>query len=34
MLAKISSRADYVDEVYRSLLDAITDGTLAPGARV
>jgi DNA-binding GntR family transcriptional regulator len=34
MLAKIPSRTDYVDEVYRALLDAISDGTLAPGARV
>lgn len=34
MLAKIPSRTDYVDEVYRSLLDAISDGTLAPGARI
>jgi DNA-binding GntR family transcriptional regulator len=33
-LAKIPSRTDYVDEVYRALLDAISDGTLAPGARV
>lgn len=34
MLAKIPSRTDYVDEVYRTLLDAISDGTLAPGTRV
>lgn len=34
MLANIPSRTDYVDEVYRALLDAISDGTLAPGARV
>ncbi len=33
-LAKIPSRTDYVDEVYRALLDAISDGTLAPGARI
>ena len=34
MLSKIPSRTDYVDEVYRALLDAISDGTLAPGARL
>lgn len=34
ILAKLPSRTDYVDEVYRTLLDAISDGTLAPGARV
>ena len=34
ILAKVPSRTDYVDEVYRTLLDAITDGTLAPGTRV
>jgi DNA-binding GntR family transcriptional regulator len=34
ILAKVPSRTDYVDEVYRTLLDAISDGTLAPGARV
>ena len=34
MLARIPNRTDYVDEVYRALLDAISDGTLAPGARV
>ncbi len=33
-LAKLPSRTDYVDEVYRALLDAISDGTLAPGTRV
>ncbi len=33
-LAKVPARTDYVDEVYRSLLDAICDGTLAPGARI
>ncbi len=33
-LAKIRSRTDYVDEVYKALLDAISDGTLAPGARI
>ena len=34
MLARLPSRTDYVDEVYRALLDAISDGTLAPGTRV
>lgn len=33
-LARISTRTDYVDEVYKSLLDAISDGSLAPGERV
>jgi DNA-binding GntR family transcriptional regulator len=33
-LAKIPSRTDFVDEVYRRLLDAISDGSLAPGERV
>jgi DNA-binding GntR family transcriptional regulator len=33
-LAKVAIRTDYVDEVYRTLLDAISDGTLAPGTRV
>ncbi len=33
-LSKVPLRTDYVDEVYRSLLDAISDGTLAPGARI
>jgi len=33
-LAKIPSRTDYVDEVYKSLLDAISAGTLAPGERI
>ena len=33
-LAKIRSRTDYVDEVYKTLLDAISDGTLAPGERI
>lgn len=31
---KIQSRPDYVDEVYKRLLDAISDGTLAPGTRL
>ncbi|MCB1957985.1 MAG: GntR family transcriptional regulator [Rhodocyclaceae bacterium] len=33
-LAKIQARPDYVDEVYQTLLDAISDGTLAPGTRI
>lgn len=33
-LRKIQARPDYVDEVYQNLLDAISDGTLAPGARI
>lgn len=33
-LDKIPARTDYVDSVYRVLLDAITDGTLAPGERI
>jgi DNA-binding GntR family transcriptional regulator len=33
-LVKIPARTDYVDEVYKVLLNAISDGTLAPGARV
>lgn len=33
-LARISSRTDYVDEVYKTLLDAISAGTLAPGERI
>jgi DNA-binding GntR family transcriptional regulator len=33
-LARIRSRTDYVDEVYKTLLDAISDGTLAPGERI
>lgn len=31
---KIQTRPDYVDEVYKMLLDAISDGTLAPGTRL
>lgn len=34
LLAKIPARTDFVDEVYKSLLDAITTGALAPGERV
>ncbi len=33
-LVKIQSRPDYVDEVYKALLDAISDGSLAPGTRI
>lgn len=33
-LSKIPSRSDLVDEVYKSLLDAISDGSLPPGARI
>jgi DNA-binding GntR family transcriptional regulator len=31
---KIKVRPDYVEEVYRVLLDAISDGSLAPGTRL
>ena len=33
-LIKIESTPDLVERVYASLLDAISDGTLAPGARI
>ena len=33
-LVKLQSAPDLVDQVYRALLDAISDGSLAPGARV
>lgn len=33
-LAKIPVRTDYVDEVYKVLLDAISDGSLEPGERI
>ena len=33
-LVKIESAPDLVDQVYRSLLDAISEGSLAPGARI
>ena len=33
-LLQLEIAPDLVDRVYRSLLDAITDGTLAPGARL
>lgn len=31
---RIPSRPDYVDEVYKTLLDAISDGSLEPGTRL
>ncbi len=33
-LKKVKARPDYVSEVYHSLLDAISDGSLAPGTRL
>lgn len=33
-LAKIPGRTDFVDAVYTRLVDAISDGTLAPGERI
>ena len=33
-LIKIETTPDLVDQVYTSLLDAISDGSLAPGARI
>ena len=33
-LIKIESTPDLVEQVYASLLDAISDGTLPPGARI
>ena len=33
-LIKIESTPDLVDQVYRSLLDAISEGLMAPGARI
>ncbi|MEY2800968.1 MAG: hypothetical protein RL513_552 [Pseudomonadota bacterium] len=33
-LSKIPGRTDYVEAVYRSLIDAISAGTLAPGERI
>jgi DNA-binding GntR family transcriptional regulator len=32
-LQRIQVRPDYVDEVYKALLDAISDGTMVPGVR-
>lgn len=33
-LKRVQSRIDYVDEVYGALLDAISDGSIAPGTRL
>ena len=33
-LIKIESTPDLVEQVYASLLDAISDGSLPPGARI
>lgn len=33
-LEKLPTRSDFVDTVYRVLLDAITDGSLLPGERI
>ncbi len=33
-LKRVQTRTDYVDEVYKALLDAISDGSLAPGTRI
>ena len=33
-LVKLQPAPDLVDQVYRALLDAISDGSLAPGARI
>lgn len=33
-LDRLPARTDYVETVYRVLLDAITDGSLAPGERI
>ena len=33
-LVKLQAAPDLVDQVYRALLDAISDGSLAPGVRV
>jgi len=33
-LVKLQSAPDLVDQVYQALLDAISDGSLAPGARI
>ena len=33
-LVKLQSTPDLVDQVYRSLLDAISEGSLAPGERI
>jgi DNA-binding GntR family transcriptional regulator len=33
-LVKLQTAPDFVDQVYQALLDAICDGSLAPGARI
>lgn len=33
-LKRVQTRTDYVEEVYRALLDAISDGSIAPGTRI
>ncbi|SAL65904.1 GntR family transcriptional regulator [Caballeronia arvi] len=33
-LVRLQARTDYVDEVYKVLLDAISDGSLPPGSRI
>ncbi|MGA7780063.1 MAG: GntR family transcriptional regulator [Paraburkholderia sp.] len=33
-LLKLQARTDYVDEVYKVLLDAISEGSIAPGTRI
>lgn len=33
-LLKLQARTDYVDEVYKVLLDAISEGSLPPGTRI
>ncbi|WP_250481728.1 GntR family transcriptional regulator [Caballeronia sp. NCTM5] len=33
-LAKIQARSDYVDEVYKILRDAISEGSIPPGSRI
>ena len=33
-LVRIEAAPDLVDQVYRSLLDAISDGSMAPGSRI
>ncbi|HKS12064.1 MAG TPA: GntR family transcriptional regulator [Pseudomonas sp.] len=33
-LKRVQTRVDYVDEVYKTLLDAISDGSIAPGTRL
>ena len=33
-LLKLEAAPDLVDQVYRALLDAISEGSLAPGQRI